>query len=73
MKIIVKQNSEIDTRKNDFATHHIVVSRNEIWQKEVLVLKIAIQQKDMDIKSLNDLLSQKEEIISWHINQKKIR
>ena len=64
MKIIMKQNSEIETRKNDFSTHHVVVSRNEIMQKEVLVLKVAIQQKDMDIKSQNDLLSLKEEIIS---------
>ena len=30
----------------------------------MLVLKVAIQQKDMDIKSLNDLLSIKEDIIS---------
>ena len=66
MKIIIKQNSEIETRKNDFATHDVVVSRNEILQKEVLVLKVAIQQKEMDIKSLNDLLSIKEEIISEH-------
>merc|ERR1711892_1065765 len=33
-------------------------------QKEILVLKVAIQQKDMDIKSLNELLEIKEEIIS---------
>ena len=64
MKIIMKQNSENETRINDFATHDVVVSRNEILQKEVHVLKVAIQQKDMDIKSLNDLLSLKEEIIS---------
>ena len=64
MKIIIKQNSENETRINDFVTHDVVVSRNEILQKEVHVLKVAIQQKDMDIKSLNDLLPLKEEIIS---------
>ena len=60
MKIIIKQNSENETRINDFVTHDVVVSRNEILQKEVHVLKVAIQQKDMDIKSLNDFLKRRK-------------
>jgi len=64
IKIIMKQKSEMEATKNDFPTHDVVSSRNEIMQKEILVLKVAIQQKDMDIKSLNELLEIKEEIIS---------
>merc|ERR1712106_64312 len=64
IKIIMKQKSEMEATKNDFTTHDVVSSRNEIMQKEILVLKVAIQQKDMDIKSLNELLEIKEEIIS---------
>ena len=56
MKIIKKQNSEMKKVKNEIAINEIVLSRNEILQKEVLVLKVAIQQKDLDIKSLTDLL-----------------
>ena len=33
-------------------------------QKEILILKVSLQQKDLDIKSLNNLLVVKEEIIS---------
>jgi len=64
MSIIIKQQSELEAKKNDSTTNDVVVSRNEILQKEVHVLKVAMQQKDMDIKSLNELLKTKEEIIS---------
>merc|ERR1711892_101046 len=33
---------------------------NEILQKEMLVLKVSLQQKDSDIKSLNELIERKE-------------
>jgi hypothetical protein len=34
-----------------------------ILQKEVLVLKVSLQQKDSNIRSLNELLRRKDEII----------
>lgn len=41
-------------------------SRNSILQKETWVLKVAIQQKDLDIKSLNELLAIKEKTIEQY-------
>merc|ERR1711936_387083 len=39
----------------------------ENLQKEMLVLKVALQQKDLDIKSLKEVIEKKEEIISKSI------
>jgi len=62
MSIIMKQHIEMEAIKNNCADHDALVSRNEMLQKEIHVLKVAIQQKEMDVKSLNDLLASKDNI-----------
>ena len=60
MSIIMKQHVEMEAIKNNCVDHDALVSRNEMLQKEIHVMKVAIQQKEMDVKSLNDLLASKD-------------
>ena len=64
MNILETKNMEIDELKYKNESQEVIASRNDILQKEILILKVSLQQKDLDIKSLNNLLEVKEEIIS---------
>ena len=45
MKIIMKQNTDTEKLKNDVAIQDAIVNRNETLQKEVLIMKVGVQQK----------------------------
>jgi hypothetical protein len=47
MKIIMKQNTDTEKLKNDVAIQDAIVNRNETLQKEVLIMKVGVQQKDV--------------------------
>jgi len=64
MKVVEEKNDEINKLKLANEDQTIVSQRNDILQKEALVLKVAVQQKEMDIKSLNELIQNQESIIS---------
>ena len=64
MKIIEEKNLEIEQLKGGDEIPKVIAARNDILQKEMLVLKVSLQQKDSDIKSLNELIERKEDIIS---------
>jgi len=64
MNIIDAKNIEIEELQNNDKSQSMVFTRNEILQKEMLVLKVSLQQKDLDIKSLNELLVRKAGIIT---------
>lgn len=63
MKIIEKQNEQISQFSEKQNCQETISQRNEILQKEIHVLKVTIQQKDLDIKSLNHLLESKDEAL----------
>jgi len=64
MQIIEDKNEEISQLKSENEGTESASSRIEILQKETLALKMSLQQKDLDIKSLHDLINRKEEIIN---------
>jgi len=64
MQIIEDKNEEIVQLKSENEGTESASSRIEILQKETLALKMSLQQKDLDIKSLHDLINRKEEIIN---------
>ena len=61
MGIIDKQNEQINHFKEKESSHDTIMKRYETLQKELHVLKVTIQQKELDLKSLNQLLENKEE------------
>jgi len=64
MKLIEEKNEKIMELKEGDEIPEVLSTRNDILQKEILVLKVSLQQKDLDIKSLNELIKRKEDIIS---------
>merc|ERR1712242_586664 len=52
MKIIMKQNTDMEKLKNDVAIQDAIVNRNETLQKEVLIAKVSTQQKEVDLQLL---------------------
>ena len=64
MKIIEERNDKIIELKEGDEIPEVLSTRNDILQKEILVLKVSLQQKDLDIKSLNELIERKEKIMS---------
>ena len=70
MKIIEEKNTEIDQLKHGDEIPEVIAARNDILQKEMLVLKVSLQQKDSFIKSLNELLERKEQYVE-EVNQIK--
>ena len=70
MKIIEEINTKIDQLKYGDQIPEVIAARNDILQKEMLVLKVSLQQKDSDIKSLNELLERKEQYVE-EVNQIK--
>ena len=64
MKIIMKQNTDMEKLKNDVAIQEAVVNRNETLQKEVLIMKVAIQQKEVELQNYKELLAAKEKTIA---------
>ena len=56
MKIIMKQNSDMEKLKNDVAIQEAVVNRNETLQKEILIMKVATQQKEVELQNYKELL-----------------
>ena len=64
MGIIDKQNEQINHFKEKESSHDTIMQRYETLQKELHVLKVTIQQKELDLKSLNQLLENKEEEIN---------
>ena len=63
MNIIEKQNEQISNFNEKQTSQETISQRNEILQKELHVLKVKIQQKELDIKSLNQLLDSKDEAL----------
>ena len=53
MEIMIKQSSEIETLKTKALANDVGVNITGMLQKEVLDLKLTIQDQDQDIKSLN--------------------
>ena len=56
MKIIMKQNTDMEKLKNDVAIQEAVVNRNETLQKEILIMKVATQQKEVELQNYKELL-----------------
>merc|ERR1712176_448701 len=63
MNIIDKQNVQIASLNEKEAVQESLSKRHETLQKEFHVLKVTLQQKDLDIKSLNSLIESKEEAL----------
>jgi len=61
MKIILKQNGEIEATRNS-ALSHEELSKNKSLQKNIFTLEASIKQKDLDIESLKDYIRKKETI-----------
>ena len=64
MKIIMKQNTDMEKLKNDVAIQDAIVNRNETLQKEVLIAKVSTQQKEVDLQNYKELLGAKEKTIA---------
>merc|ERR1719397_200357 len=64
MKIIMKQNTDMEKLKNDVAIQDAIVNRNETLQKEVLIMKIGVQQKDVELQNFKELLASKDKTIA---------
>lgn len=64
MKIIMKQNTDMEKLKNDVAIQEAVVNRNETLQKEILIMKVATQQKEVELQNYKELLAAKEKTIA---------
>jgi len=64
MKIIMKQNTDMEKLKNDVAIQEAVVNRNETLQKEILIMKVATQQKEVELQNYKELLGAKEKTIA---------
>ena len=63
MSIIDKQNVQITSLNEKEAFQESISKRYETLQKEFHVMKVTLQQKDLDIKSLNNLIESKEEAL----------
>ena len=61
MSIIDRQNTQIASLNEKEAVQESISKRYETLQKEFHVMKVTLQQKDLDIKSLNRLNESKEE------------
>merc|ERR1719150_2075460 len=55
MKIIMKQNTDTEKLKNNVAIQDAIVNRNETLQKEVLIMKVGVQQKDVELQNFKEL------------------
>jgi len=64
MKIIMKQNTDMEKLKNDVAIQDAIVNRNETLQKEVLIMKVGVQQKDVELQNFKELLASKDKTIA---------
>jgi len=64
MKIIMKQNTDMEKLKNDVAIQEAVVNRNETLQKEILIMKVSTQQKEVELQNYKELLGAKEKTIA---------
>merc|ERR1719458_1099206 len=64
MKIIMKQNTDTEKLKNDVAIQDAIVNRNETLQKEVLIMKVGVQQKDVELQNFKELLASKDKTIA---------
>merc|ERR1719150_3254258 len=64
MKIIMKQNTDMEKLKNDVAIQDAIVNRNETLQKEVLIAKVSTQQKEVELQNYKELLGAKEKTIA---------
>merc|ERR1712150_298202 len=55
-----------DTEKlrNDVAIQDAIVNRNETLQKEVLIMKVGVQQKDVELQNFKELLASKDKTIA---------
>ena len=53
MEIMIKQSSEIETLKTKSLANDVGVNITGMLQKEVIDLKLTIQEQDQDIKSPN--------------------
>ena len=52
----MKQNTDMEKLKNDVAIQEAVVNRNETLQKEILIMKVATQQKEVELQNYKELL-----------------
>merc|ERR1712241_480148 len=50
--------------KNDVAIQDAIVNRNETLQKEVLIMKVGVQQKDVELQNFKELLASKDKTIA---------
>ena len=60
----MKQNCDMEKLKNDVAIQEAVVNRNETLQKEILIMKVATQQKEVELQNYKELLAAKEKTIA---------
>ena len=72
MNIIEEQNKQIKNLNEKEKRQEIIFQRNEILQKELHVLKVLGQQKDSDIKSLNQLLESRDTLLREQDNNPRI-
>lgn len=64
MKIIMKQNADMEKLKNDVAIQEAIVNRNETLQKEILIMKVSSQHKTVELQNYKELLGAKEKTIA---------